>query len=251
MFNAVSKPIKMPSYKIGIFGFQQLIRLKESAWGSDHFLALAVESGHYSNGQSGSAFDSQLEDGSEESKAIYSAITPDSDLSAMLNRTNGNFSTNYTEVFLKYKKMLGDLDENYVPISELSLQVGYTLYHNHLLFIADIGGYTPEDIKIYGKNRFHLALAYLNRLGDQSFIKQKLRADRYVLDVKTAYIATPHASVNPFRIDLTGTIYFKNNVGLFVSGIYGHDNYNFRFVDSGKQLFVGMTFDIFPPMEVR
>lgn len=251
MYHDVSKPVRMPSYRISILGYQQLIRLPEFNNSKEQFLAFAVESGHYSNGQSRSAFSSEFEDGSVESKALYQTITDNSNLSEMLNRKDGNFSTNYTEVFLKYKLILDLNDDTYIPNSDAYLQLGYNRYHNRLLFLANLGGYTEEDIKIFGKNRFYFDMGYMKRIQENTFFNQKLKIDRFQVDLKTEIINKPHPSVNPFRMDLTGTLYFQNDVGIFLSGIYGHDNYNYRFVDKGKQIFVGITFDIFPPMEIK
>ena len=208
------------------------------------FLALALESGHYSNGQAGCAFSNSVRDGSADCDSVYRLIEDDSDLSQMINRENGNFSTNYTQIVVKY--FLSALDDNLRQERTYSIMLGYNRYHNDLLFLRDIGGFSDEDIKIYGRNRI------FGELGAMLTLKNDpLRINRLNFRAFCEYISQPHPSVNPWRVELEATAFFKNNVGLFVSTIFGHDNYNYRFVDSGFQFFAGMTFDIFPPMELE
>jgi hypothetical protein len=97
MYNDNSKPVKTPSYKI-LLGTQFLYKTERG-----NFFALALESGHYSNGQSGCSFYSELNDGTEACDDVYRLITPQTDLSAILNRSSGNFSTNLTRVSLNYR----------------------------------------------------------------------------------------------------------------------------------------------------
>lgn len=246
MYHDNSKPVRMPSYHIGI-AYQQLRRLRSI---NNAFVALAVESGHYSNGQDRSAFDPNLADGSPEAEALYDKINKDSDLSAMINRYSGNFSTNFTELNVKYIQAFGELTGNNRPKSSFSVQLGYNRFHDRLLWILpDIGGYTENDIKIYGKNRFKLGGDFMKMFNKDEDELSNWSFDRYQVALNFNFIHKPHPYVNPFRTDLTGTVYFHNNLGLFVSGIYGHDNYNYRFVDSGFQLFTGLVFDPFPRIQ--
>src|SRR5690606_9052953 len=87
MYHDNSKPVRMPSYNIGL-AFQQVRRLKDI---ENALLAFSIESGHYSNGQDRSAFDANLEDGSPAAEAKYDLIEENSDLSTMINRYSGNF----------------------------------------------------------------------------------------------------------------------------------------------------------------
>ena len=67
-------------------------------------------------------------------------------------------------------------------------------------------------------------------------------------------IQDAHPSVNPIRSDLRFTFYAWPRLpefGFFASYQYGHDNYNFRFVDSGHQVALGITWSIFPPVAMR
>lgn len=250
MYNQNSKPVKTPSYKISILGFQYVKRLPEVSFAKGQLLAFSVESGHYSNGQSGCTYSKNFDDNDAGCEIVYSQITPATNLSNLLNRESGNFSTNYTEVIVNYR-LITALDEDYKPTKSLSVKLGLNRYHNKLLFLADLGGYNENDIKIYGKNRFLGGVEYLFSADRESAFNKKLKIDRFSNSLNVEYIDTPHPFVNPWRIELTSTVYLKNNLGVFIGGIYGHDNYNMRFVDSGKQFTAGITFDIFPPIEIK
>ncbi|MFT3910450.1 MAG: hypothetical protein QM737_13580 [Ferruginibacter sp.] len=250
MYTDNSLPVKTPSYKISILGYQKLIRLRESRFAKNHLLAFAIESGHYSNGQAGCAFDKNIPDGSPACDSIYKLITPGTDLSKLLNRESGNFSTNYTELIINYR-YITEIDEDNIPRSGLSVKAGWNRYHDRLLWIANIGGYSDNDIKIYGRNRFMFGIDYFKSINKSNWLKRKLSVDRFSGNINAEYISKPHPFVKPLRIELTATAYLINNVGIFISGIFGHDNYNFRFVDSGSQFFAGICFDIFPPIEIK
>ncbi|HAT69438.1 MAG TPA: hypothetical protein DCS22_02975, partial [Flavobacteriaceae bacterium] len=60
IYDENSKPVKTPSYK-AFLGFQSIIKTN-----NNNFLTAALESGHFSNGQSGSAFSEELEDNTPE-----------------------------------------------------------------------------------------------------------------------------------------------------------------------------------------
>jgi hypothetical protein len=112
-----------------------------------------------------------------------------------------------------------------------------------LLGFFDIGGYSAEDIRIYGRHRFSLGYEFMHNF---------LNKVRYTLSANSEYIVNPHPSVEPWRIELQGTIYpFNGEIGMFVKYIYGHDNYNYRFVDSGSQINLGFTWDWFAPFEIK
>lgn len=249
MYTHNSLPVKTPTYKIGL-GFQKLFRLKETKNKKNQMFAFSVESGHYSNGQSKSAFNKNFDDGSSSSDSVYRLITPDTNLSNILNRESGNFSTNFTEIIINYR-LIPTLDEDNKPKSAFSIYAGWNRYHDKIFLLANIGGYSNEDIKIYGKNRWLAGLEYFFTLKDASWLKKTVKSNRVSVSSNFEYISTPHPFVNPVRGELKSTIYFNNNIGIFIAGIYGHDNYNYRFVDSGFQFFTGITFDIFPPFEIK
>ena len=244
MYNDNSKPVRMPSYRI-FLGTQHLFRLKETKEQNQKFIGFSLESGHYSNGQDGSAFSEEYADDSPESESIYNSITDQTDLSQLLNRKNGNFSTNLTELILNYR--FYDIDDEYKPSQMHSVNLGYTLYHNRFLGIADFGGYTQNDIKIYGRNRFLGGYEYMRVL-------KKNKNTRYTIKQNIEFIQKPHASVDPFRTETIFTYYpfpKSKTFGFMTSYIYGHDNYNFRFVDSGHQVSFGLTWSQFPPVQVK
>jgi hypothetical protein len=242
-----SRPVRTPSYKIGL-GYQALHRINNKNSEKGHFFSYMFESGHYSNGQNNSAFSNLIVDGTPESQQVYQSINAGTNLSNILNRESGNFSTNFTEIALSYR--IVEFDDNIIPISGTKFNLSWYRFHNNLLHLFDIGGYTKEDINIYGKNRFKFGVEQFRSLSEKGFLRKKLHFDRVSFSLDYEYIYKPHPFVNPSRFELTAISYFVNNVGLFISGIYGHDNYNYRFVDSGFQIFLGFTFDIFPPFEM-
>ena len=254
MYNENSMPVKTPSYKISILGTQHIFKIDNK-----NFLGFSLESGHYSNGQSMCAFDESIADGTPQSDSVYSSITPQTNLSDKLNRRSANFSTNYTEFIVNYRKILEE-DNEFKANRMLSIKAGINHYHNNLLWlIPGIGGYSENDIMIYGRNRFLFGIEYTFKF---KWLTKKDNCicfcdngdaiiDRVSLTSNLEYISIPHPSVNPTRLDVTMTFYFKNNLGFFASFITGHDNYNYRFVDSGTHFFSGITFDIFPPIQLH
>lgn len=247
MFADNSKPVKTPSYRISVLGFQHLIILPQLNISQSlryQSLAFSLESGHYSNGQFGCTFHKNHSDGSQECNNEYTLINDHSNLTELLNRETGNFSTNYTEFISSYRLYL-KTDDNIKPTSQLVLNVGLQVNHDNLLFLFDVGGYSDQDLQIMGRSKVLGELEFIN-----SIPFWKKRFDRYSLKYNTEYITKIHPWIKPFRFEFTGTIFLKNNLGFFISLIKGHDNYNFRLVDSGTQFFTGIKFDIFPPIEI-
>ena len=244
MYEDNSKPVRTPSYRI-LLATQHLFRLKDTQPQRTPFIGFSLESGHYSNGQDGAAFSEKFTDGSKESDIIYGTINSSTNLSALLNRRSANFSTNMTELILNWR--IYALDSDYVAAQMHSVNIGYVLYHNRFLGIADFGGYTPEDIRIYGRNRF---------LGSYEYMKvlEKCQDRRISVKQNIEYIYKPHSSVEPVRLETSFTFYpFPKSkaIGFLTSYIYGHDNYNYRFVDSGHQFSVGLTWSQFTPMKLK
>ncbi len=242
MYLETSKPVKMPSYQV-LIGTQHLFRLPQGPFEDrkEKFWGFSFESGHYSNGQSGGAFSYEFDDGTAENDHVYTLITPSSNLSEMLNRRNGNFSTNLSELKLNYR--IYTLDDDNAPKKMHSFTAGYILYHNRLWGVADIGGYTANDIRIYGRHRYLADYEYMRVLNEQ-------HSRRIAFKQHVEIIQGAHRHVNPVRLESTLTYYpFRSSkaLGLLISYIYGHDNYNFRFVDSGHQAAIGLTWNQFPP----
>lgn len=247
MFDDESMPVKTPSYKIGI-GYQHFFSLnKKDEYGAinggkaKRYLAVAFETGHYSNGQSGAAFDENLIDGTPAADSLYRNIDNNTDLAAILNRRSGNFSTNYTEIMVKYLQV-GRTQNNYA-LDWFSIEAGWTRYHDKLLYMIPIGGYTEDDIALYGKNFYHLNLEYMYRFPNAGCI------DRIKLNVNYEYLYKPHPSVTRSRIEIIPGIYHKSNVGIYAKLAFGHDTYNYRFVDNISHWGIGLTYDLFPSLE--
>lgn len=238
MYQGESLPILTPSYRV-LLGTQQLWRMKD-----DDFLAFSFETGHFSNGQTGCAFADTLDDGTPECAAIYDQIHSDSDLSELLNRKNGDFSTNTTELIVKYQ-LVTHLDENDRPDEYHAFQVGTLLYHKQLLGIFNIGGFSKKEIEIYGRWRFLANYEYANTIsiGGNLF--------KFTLSEQVEVIKSAHPFVNPLRSESTIGLFHSNGFGYFFSFSFGHDNYNNRFVDSGSQFAIGMMWDKWPPFSIK
>ena len=228
MYTDSSRPVKMPSYKIGI-GTQYVHRLK----GRDDLLVGSYTTGHYSNGQSGCAFLDGHSDTSPECDVQYASLTSDTSLSTLLNRTNGNFSTNFTEVEFEYRIVTL---HDYQPREYQSFIFGLEVYHDKLLYVGDIGGFTERDIEIYGRTRLRLGYKYERPISSTFQAMVNVLFER-ILD------ADLRIEANRYEIDLS---VYRQMIGLVVGLSSGHDNYNLRFVDAGTQFSIGITWKAFP-----
>ena len=211
MYQDSSRPVKTPNFQGG-FGYQKMFRLKSSD--DEHsFLAFAFETGHYSNGQPNCAFDEDARDESAACAIAYHQINDDTNLSEILNRGSGNFSTNYTEITIKYL-FYPKTNNSQRPISGFDVEFGNVFYHNKLLYLFEIGGYSPNDIQIYGKNRAFINLSYFKSTKDSAWLRCCAKIDRWKLRLQNNYIVNPHPSVNPLRVVIKGSLFWKNNLGL-------------------------------------
>lgn len=235
MYSKTSTPVQMPSYRI-FLGLQHMFRLNEN-----HLVSYALESGHYSNGQSGCAVGEGFDDQSAECDSIYATITDDSNLSEMINRTNGDFSTNLSQFTVNYR---------YVPNQKAnkkfrhlhSANFGLVYYHNNFLGLVDAGGHSENAIEMYGRWRFLLSYNYTLQWNS---------GYRIVFAEDIEIIEGAHPFVNPLRAVTTTSFFLPKNLGLYISYSYGHDDYNLRFVDSGHQFGVGLVWDMHPPIQVN
>jgi hypothetical protein len=253
MYNEISFPVKTPSYRM-FLGTQHLYRIRYDATSDkiQEFLGFSFESGHYSNGQAGCAFSDQYPDDCAACDSIYNTITPTSNLSDKLNRKNGNFSTNLSELVTNYRWYR--LDKNNEPKEMHSFHGGYVLYHKLLLGLANFGGYSDEDIRIYGQSRILMGYEYMEVFKEGEGIRVSFKQNIEI-------IQGAHKFVNPIRMETIFTLYpfvnYKNfilrptAIGIFMSYVYGHDNYNFRLVDSGHQITFGMSWTQFPPFAMK
>lgn len=232
MYAKNSTPVQMPSYKIFI-GLKHMYRLSDK-----HYVGYAIESGHYSNGQPGCALTGGGEDQSAACDSMYALINSESNLSDMINRVNGDFSTNLSKLDFAYR-YIAEFDAFERPKQVHSATLGFVRYHNNFLGVVDLGGFSDNAIKMYGRWRFLVSYAY-------SFQWESGYRIKVMEDIEV--IQGAHPFVNPFRSVTSAAIYLPRNIGFFVSYIYGHDDYNLRFVDSGHQFGMGMTWDMFAPV---
>ena len=234
IYDENSKPVKTPSYK-AFLGFQSIIKTN-----NNNFLTAALESGHFSNGQSGSAFSEELEDNTPESTALYEDLTDDTDLAAILNRSSGNFSTNLTRLSLNYR--INKFNDENLPETIHSLTLTYQLYHRRFLGAFQFGGYNPEDIDIYGRHQIEASYEFTSHL----------KGFRYTLGQEVFLHPDVHPSAEVFRSETTAIVYpWDKDLGIFAKFAFGYDDYNYRFVDSFPRFSIGLTWDWFTPFVVK
>jgi len=234
LYNENSKPVKTPSYKV-FLGWQRILSTK-----NNNFVTAAFETGHYSNGQTGAAFSTEFEEGTDGGNAAYDAITDNTNLSAILNRASGNFSTNLSRLSLNYR--INEFDSMEKPTKIHSFTVTYQLYHNRFMGIFDFGGFNPNDIAIYGRHQVELTYGYTGYLKDA----------RYSLEQEVYLRFGSHPSVDFYRSESRGIIYpWDNDFGFFAEFSFGFDDYNYRFVDSFPRLSIGVTWDWFSPFVIK
>jgi hypothetical protein len=234
MYHKNSTPVQMPSYRI-FLGLQHMYRLDDR-----NLISYALESGHYSNGQPGCSLAGGGEDQSATCDSVYALVNDNSNLSEMINRVNGDFSTNLTQFTVNYRRIT-HFDEYSRPQQVHSTNIGIVRYHDKFLGLVDAGGYSDHAIKMYGYWRFLLSYNY-------SYNWKSGYRMTFSEDIEI--IQGAHPWVNPVRAVTTASFFLPRNLGLYISYIYGHDDYNLRFVDSGHQFGVGLVWDMFPPDEI-
>lgn len=233
IYNENSKPIKTPSYK-ALVGWQPIIRTSPT-----NFFTLAIETGHYSNGQSQSAFNAIVADGSEESMELYETITDDTDLAAILNRRSGNFSTNFTRLSVNFRFNNAKTTTETLKIH--SVTATYQVYHDKFMGVFNFGGYNPKDIELYSRHRIEAKYDYT------SYYKEI----RYTFEQQTYVHFGIHPSTTPFRSETRAIVYpWDTNLGFFAQFTAGFDDYNYRFVDHFPRVSFGLTWDWFTPFVV-
>lgn len=234
LYNENSKPVKTPSYK-AFMGWQRILSTK-----NNDFFTASFETGHYSNGQTGAAFSTEFEEGTDGGNAAYDAITDDTNLAAILNRTSGNFSTNLSRLSFNYR--INQFDSIEKPTKIHSFTLTYQLYHNKFMGLFDFGGFNPNDIDIYGRHQLEMIYGYTGYL----------RNARFSLEQEVYLRFGSHPSVDLYRSESRGIIYpWDNDFGFFAEFSFGFDDYNYRFVDSFPRLAIGVTWDWFTPFIVK
>ena len=230
IYNEESRPVKTPSYKI-LAGWQPLIVTT-----NDNFLTLAVESGHYSNGQSNSAFSAEFEDESPEGQAVYETITDDTNLAEILNRKTGNFSTNLTRISFNYRQ--NKFTDEIIPKRIHSYTLTYQLYHDKFFGFVDFGGYNPKDIDIFGRHRIEANYEF-------TFYWKGMRL---VAGQDVFLQLGAHPSVTPYRSQSKLIVHpWNTDLGFFGQFDFGFDDYNYRVVDNFPRFSVGISWDWFTP----
>lgn len=250
MYSENSLPVKTPTYKAQA-GTQHLFKIKEN-----NFLSIALESGHFSNGQSGSAFSDSFADGSKQGDSMYTLINSKTNLSDILNRRSGNFSTNITELNFNYRFYHFKKDNN-IPSWAHSMTLGFVLYHDRLLGIIDLGGYSDDDIELYGRMRYQFGYEVTHVFPHRKRNKKVVGDNepenaRISFSERIEIIQGAHPSVDPFRsetrISLAPGGYLSKDFQFFIGFIQGHDNYNYRFVDAGSQFTAGISWCVTSPI---
>ena len=240
MYNENSEPVKMPSYRVA-FGYQKAWKLKKKNPNYKGLIAFAGEHGHYSNGQSGCAFSNLYEDDSAPCNTIYNTINNNQNinLSSLLNRSNGHFQTNYTSLFLNYRTFkLKDRDSAFYHKSH-SVSFKYTLFHRNVFLFVNYGGYSQNDIQIYGRHRFNIDYSYSCYGPKKTVLK---------FSQQLGFIAGAHKSVTNYRSVTSLTFYplpKHVNLGFKAAYVFGHDDYNIRFVDNVSQVTISAVFSPF------
>lgn len=234
MYQENSKPVKTPSYKF-LFGWQPIIKTSKN-----NFITLGLETGHYSNGQSMSAFSEEFEDGSPESYAVYRTITDNTNLSDMLNRKSGNFSTNLTKLSFNYR--LNKLNKDNRPLQIHSFTASYQLYHRKFFGLFDFGGYNLEDKDIIARHHLEIGYEYTG------FLKKI----RFTVGQDILLQLGAHPWAEKSRWQTKGIIYpWDSDLGFLIQFTSGFDDYNYRFVDSFNRFSFGVTWDWFTPFVIR
>ncbi|MDF1695639.1 MAG: hypothetical protein P1U56_07415 [Saprospiraceae bacterium] len=233
MYNSQSNPVRTPSYKIALGG--QYSKLFHHSTTKAEQFSFSFESGHYSNGQPNCFLDPNILDGIPACDSLYLALANADDLSPLINRESGNFSTNWTEVIFQYKWIRAD-EENYMENKSHTLRLGYTLYHDKFLFLANFGGYSDNDIKLYGRHFINGLYEYsssLNLFG---------KSTDFLFNQSLDYVTNADSRVPSLRSVTKFVIFpFPSDLGVFASFIKGRDNYNIRFVDNVTQFQIGLT----------
>lgn len=234
MYQSLSLPVKTPSYR-GYIGWQRTFNLPYNSQ-----LTFAIETGHYSNGQSFSAWNEDIKDGTPQSDSIYKSIHDEDNLAEMLNRNSGNFSINNSKLEIQY--VLPQKNGHNGKLLLHKLGAYYNRNHTAFAMLLDYSN-GESDVQLVGKNEF--AISY------ETFLETDL-SFRWSFKHQLSYLTQQHKSINPLRYQATFSIYPKDWVtGFYVSYVYGRDNYNYRIVDSRNQFALGIHFDFYNLKQYR
>jgi hypothetical protein len=227
MSKVESNPVRMPNYRI--YG-SALLSPKSGFDQSDknNRWSLALEHGHYSNGQEGCTFKTADSgtvhpDLSGPCDTVYFEIDT-LNLQNRLNRITGEFSTNFIRTKFKWQTIM-KRDEWFIHAVEITPQ--YTRLVDWLYFTSK-GGYVPLDTKYYPMNQYGIELAYHWRRNDQSVFAPKVQDFRTGLEY--TYKPSENEQVFDHHIGIFANVFWKR-VGGGLHWEYGQDPYNVRLVD--------------------
>lgn len=235
-----SSPVRMPSYmpRVQWQGFWvRTPRLVSTLGERDRprtfaMLGVSVALAHHSNGQDGCTWNADL-------RAIDPACrVPTQGFAMALNRTSGDFSTNYLWVALRavYGRLhaTGTTAEHVVS--------GSVEGEVHPQGMGP-GGLEAALAPLYGRGRLRLVGDYLWERPTG-----RLRAQA---GVTVALGAT--AEVTPYRLWMEAAWTFNRlgGFGVFARLHLGHDDYNAYFVDRLDTLQFGVVWDRSPPISFR
>lgn len=242
IYTEESKPVKTPSYKLTL-GYQGMKRLTTSRSKMEYF-SFSVATGHYSNGQKGCAFSSGADDGDTECDKAFTDISDNTELHTILNRENGNFSTNLTSLSLQSDHIhYNDTDSH--PSHHWIFTATYRANHNKILGVIDLGGYSyGSEAHLYGKHEVGIR------------IKRKEFTTYRPFSVEAGILALfdKHPSIYPYRLHVKSTLFpFEHleKLGFFIEAVYGYDDYNYRLVDTRAMVQAGLEYSFFPYQKKR
>ena len=230
MLKDKSNPIRTPSYMPRVNA--QVFWATSSTGGVDflvpgtadpggltvHLLEGHVNVGHHSNGQDGCL--------TQECAPVERHLTPE-----LINRRDGNFSTNYWRIGINYSynRWLDNRPAQYSQAdSERRLKVEF---ESHFATFDDMAPY-------YARNRIHLEKAYAKR--GVGMCKKRSEWAVSVVRNLGSFEDVPTGSLN---IQWSCFLSERGGWGFFVRYYGGQDYYNIGFMDNISRLHVGFTYN--------
>lgn len=239
MYLQDSKPVFMPSYRIAL-AHQSMKQISVNSSKTNYcYVGSNFEFGHFSNGQYGSAFNENAKDMDSLDKFAYNSINDQTKLTDIINRRSGNFDIplyGRLDVFYKWLNDKSSVTDKFTSMITISLGVTH-------FFLDD------RDIDILPRNRIHITADYYKVQQNAFCIFKWMSA--YSVKVNYDYQRSAHPSIECHRLNARLTTYLNwednDDFGLFVEKAFGYDDYNLRLVDTGSPVFLGFTWNLFPP----
>ena len=153
-------------------------------------------------------------------------------IGGLLNRTNGNFATNYLSADFRYRRGSLDGSEHIVWSWTAGLRAEF--------HVPMPGGLTPAEADIYGRWRVRAMGEYLREL---SWARLRVEAS-------LQYVPVAANAVVPYILAGEADLIFPSagGLGVFVRAVIGQDYYNAFFVDRLDQVQFGLLFDLSPSL---